>query len=77
MATKKWQVVKIRHCEHVGCDVALEAETILPSSDFLADQAPRLGAHRCAHMLSCNSMDEAACIWAGSNPGYDPFKEDS
>ena len=74
MAEKQWQPIKIRYCKHAGCEVALEAETIYPV-EFLSDQPPRIAGHRCAHWLECNKMDQAACVWAGSNPGYDPFEE--
>jgi hypothetical protein len=74
MATKIWQPIKINFCQHVGTEVALEAEVIYPS-DYLNDQAPRMGGHRCSHGLNCNQDGRPSCIWAGTNPLIDPFIE--
>ncbi len=74
MAHKVWQVVKVRYCEHAGDEVAMEAEMIFPS-DILPDQQPRIVAHRCSRGLACNLVGHASCIWAGTNPVFDPFAE--
>lgn len=74
MAMKTWQTVKIRYCNHAGCEVGLEVETVFPS-ETLPDQPPRLGAHRCSHATECMLVNESTCVWAGSNPDYDPFAE--
>lgn len=74
MAVKVWQAEKIQYCKHAGCEVALEVEAIYPA-DNLPDQAPRLSAHRCSKARDCMLMYGAGCVWSGSNPLYDPFKE--
>ncbi|GAP13802.1 hypothetical protein LARV_01557 [Longilinea arvoryzae] len=75
MAVKMWEPIKVQYCDHAGCEVALEAEVVYPA-ETLPDQ-PRLGAHRCSHGAICSQMDKPACLWAGTNPGYDPFNERS
>ncbi len=74
MAVKTWEAVKIRYCDHAGSEVALEAEKVYPS-EFLSDQPARLLAHRCSRGVECSLNNQAACVWAGTNPDYDPFKE--
>ncbi len=74
MAEKTWETVKVCRCQHIGQDVALEAEVVYPA-EWLPDQAARLLAHRCSHGLECNQDGRAACLWAGSNPAFDPFLE--
>lgn len=73
MAKKTWEVSKVCYCEHVGQKVALETELVYPA-EFLPDQPPRVRGHRCSHGVNCNRMDKAACVWAGTNPDYDPFQ---
>lgn len=73
MAEKMWKDIKTIRCSHVGCDVELEVEEIYPA-EFYPDQSPRLGAHRCSHGIQCSLDDSHTCLWAGTNPGYDPFK---
>jgi len=75
LAVKTWQVVKVRYCHHVNQDVSFEAEVIYPA-EFLPDTAPRVIAHRCSHAFSCNLDGRPSCIWAGTNPSYDPFREE-
>ena len=41
MAQKKWYVSKVRYCEHVGHEIALETEVVLPSA-YLLGQPPRI-----------------------------------
>jgi hypothetical protein len=74
MAEKVWQPIKVRHCDHVGCDVALEVSAVYPAEN-LPDQAPRIVGHRCSKAMDCLLNDKAACVWAGNNPSFDPFKE--
>lgn len=73
MAEKKWEMIKIRYCNHVGCEVGLEAELIYPP-EYMPDQPPRVSAHRCSRGKDCMLMEQASCVWAGSNPAYDPFE---
>jgi len=72
MAQVKWQVSKIRYCEHVGHEIALETELIFPS-EHLPDQPPRVIAHRCSNATMCNQFDTMACAWCGTNPDYRPM----
>jgi hypothetical protein len=74
MAEKSWQVIKVRYCHHAGQEVNLEAEMIYPA-EFLPDQQPRVNAHRCSHAFACNLDGRASCVWAGTNPTFDPFIE--
>ncbi len=73
MTFKNWEVIKVSYCEHAGEEVALEAEIVYPAS-YLPEQAPRIIAHRCSRGLACNSFRHPSCCWAGTNPGFDPFK---
>jgi hypothetical protein len=68
-----WEVSKICFCEHAGQEVALEKEVVYPA-EFLPDQPPRILARRCSHGLMCNRYAKPTCIWAGTNPDYDPFR---
>jgi hypothetical protein len=74
MSNREWQVVKVRHCHHVDKEVGLEAQVVFPA-EFLPDQPPRILAHRCSAAMSCNQDGRPSCIWAGTNPAYDPFSE--
>ncbi len=74
MAHKTWETLKIHYCDHIKTDVALEAETVYPA-EWLPDQAPRINAHRCSNGAICSLSDKASCVWAGTNPNYDPFIE--
>jgi hypothetical protein len=74
MAVKTWQKIKVQYCQHAGGEVALEAEVLYPE-EHLPDQGPRVVAHRCSRGLECGLLEEAACVWAGTNPTYDPFLE--
>ncbi len=74
MAVKTWQTVRVRFCDHAGADVSLEALVIYPA-EHLPDQAPRVIAHRCSHALACNLESRPSCMWAGTNPAFDPYKE--
>ncbi|MAT42564.1 MAG: hypothetical protein CL609_09500 [Anaerolineaceae bacterium] len=74
MAEKRWQTIQVKHCDHVGCDVKLQALVILPP-ERLPDQPPRVEAHRCSKGLQCSSLTKPTCVWAGTNPNYDPFAD--
>ena len=74
MAQRTWQTIKIRYCEHAGQEVSMDAEVILPA-EWLPDGPPRVIAHRCSHAVDCNLDNRASCVWAGTNPAYDPFAE--
>ncbi len=75
MVYKAWQIVKIRYCEHAGSEVTMEAELMYPA-DHLPDMQPRIIAHRCSRAIACNLDNRASCVWAGTNPTFDPFAED-
>jgi hypothetical protein len=74
MALKTWQVIKVVYCHHVGSEVGLEAEVVYPA-DIMPEQSPRVLSHRCSHAFSCNLDNRPSCVWAGTNPTFDPFAE--
>lgn len=74
MAEKAWKPIKIRYCNHAGCEVSLEVKAVYPA-EHLPDQLPRITGHRCSKAMDCVLYQQATCVWAGSNPSYDPFKE--
>ncbi len=74
MAVKTWETIRLRYCEHVKARVGLQAEVVY-ASDILPDQPPRILAHRCTHAFACNLDNRPSCVWAGTNPLYDPFIE--
>ncbi len=74
MVVQKWQTIKVRYCEHAGADVAMEAGLLFPA-DLLPDQPPRVVAHRCSRAIACNLDNRASCVWAGTNPTFDPFAD--
>ena len=74
MSVREWQSVKYCYCQHVGFNVSLEAEVVIPS-DLFPDQPARVLSHRCSNGLECNLDGRPSCIWAGTNPAIDPFKE--
>jgi len=74
MAHRTWQTIKVRYCHHVNEDVALEADVVYPA-EWLPESAPRVFAHRCSRALACNLEEKASCVWAGTNPAFDPFLE--
>ena len=53
MAVRTWQADTIKYCEHVGHEVALEAEFVF-AAEHLPDQQPRVAARRCSNALVCN-----------------------
>ncbi len=72
MTEKNWQTIKVQFCHHVNCDAALEVQVIYPP-EHLPESAPRITAHRCSLGTSCNAENRASCMWAGTNPDFDPF----
>jgi hypothetical protein len=76
MAVKTWQTIKVRYCQHASAEVGLEAQVIYPA-DILPDQAPRVVAHRCSHAFRCNLDERPSCVWAGTNPTFDPFTDEN
>lgn len=74
MAIREWRSVKFCYCEYAGHNVSLEAEVVFPS-ELLPDQPPRVLSHRCSNSLECNLDGRTCCVWAGTNPVIDPFKE--
>lgn len=74
MAVRTWEALKICYCDHVKKEVSLEAQILYPA-EWLPDQPPRVLAHRCSRGMECNLEGRVSCIWAGTNPAYDPFSE--
>jgi len=74
MADRLWEKIKTIFCNHAGCEVHFEVEVIYPA-EWMPDQPPRVLAHRCSHGVYCRMQDKASCIWAGTNPVYNPFLE--
>lgn len=74
MAERVWEVSRMCYCDHVDSEVALETNLVYPA-DFIPDQNPRVLGHRCSRGLQCNQFSQAACVWSGTNPGYDPFQD--
>lgn len=72
MTVKTWQTIKIQYCHHANAEVSLEAQLVYPA-EWLPDQPPRVTAHRCSQGLRCNLDGRPSCIWAGTNPFYDPL----
>jgi len=70
MAERTWQVSRIKYCEHVGHEIALENEVVYPA-EFLPDQPPRIIARRCSNAIECNLTDDTACEWCATNPGHE------
>jgi hypothetical protein len=71
MAKKEWKVTKVKYCDHVGHEVALENEVVYPA-DHLPDQPARVVARRCSNAMECNQFDKPVCTWCGTNPDHDP-----
>jgi hypothetical protein len=74
MTSKAWQTIKVQYCQHAGGEVSLEAEVLYPG-EHLPEQGPRIVAHRCSRGVECGLLSEASCVWAGTNPTFDPFQE--
>ncbi len=73
MSEKIWETLKVQYCQHVNENVSLQAQVVYPA-EFLPDQPGRVLAHRCSHGSACNLDDKPSCVWAGTNPCFDPFK---
>lgn len=74
MTEAMWQTIKVHYCNRVGSEVSFEAQVVLPS-DIMPDQPARVVAHRCSFGSQCNLDGTPSCVWAGTNPNYDPFEE--
>lgn len=74
MAERDWEVLKVKYCERIGCDVNLEVERIIPA-EYLGEQPPRLVSHRCSRGRECMMFEQVSCIWSGSNSVVDPFQD--
>ncbi len=72
MAVRTWETWRTQFCEHAGKEVRLEAEVTYPAT-WMPEQAPRVLAHRCSAALECNLTSKVACVWAGTNPAYNPL----
>lgn len=72
MAVRTWEVSKIKYCEYVGHEIALETEVVYPA-EHLPEQLPRVVAHRCSNAIACNQLDKPVCIWCGTNPNHQPL----
>ena len=71
MAEKTWQVEEIKHCAHIGHEVAIESEVVYPA-EHLPDQPPHVVAHRCSFGIECNMIDHPVCALCGTNPDINP-----
>jgi hypothetical protein len=74
VAVKKWEQIQVRYCHRVQTEVSLDAEMIF-AAEWMPDQPPQVVAHRCSHAFACNMDGRPSCVWAGTNPAYDPFIE--
>ena len=74
MTKKTWDTLKVQYCQHVDQRVGLQVQVVYPP-EHLPDQPGRILAHRCSHGFACNLDGRPSCIWAGTNPAIDPFKE--
>ena len=72
MALRTWQVSKIKYCEHVGHEIALEAQVVFPA-EHLPDPPPRVVARRCSNALACNGLEKPGCVWCGTLPDHQPI----
>lgn len=72
MTVRTWEVSKIKYCEYVGHEIALEAEVVYPA-EHLPEQSPRVIAHRCSNAIICNQLDKPVCVWCGTNPNHQPL----
>lgn len=63
MAFRTWQVSKIKYCEHVGREIALEADMVFPH-EVLPDQPPRALARPCSNAMTFNQFEKpASLVW--------------
>ncbi len=73
MSEQIWETLKVQYCQHVDEKVSLQAQLVYPA-EFLPDHPGRVVAHRCSHGMTCNLDGRPSCVWAGTNPAFDPFK---
>ncbi len=73
MSEKTWETLKVQYCPQVDDKVSLPAQVVYPA-EFLPDQPGRVLAPRCSHGSACNLDNRPSCVWAGTNPGHDPFQ---
>ncbi len=76
MATKTWETIQTIYCTRIQQEVKLEALVVFPP-EHLPNSSAQVIGHRCSEGLMCNSIEKPACLWAGTNPAYDPFKDDT
>lgn len=74
MATVLWRPVQTKLCERVRKVATLELQLVFPGEN-LPDQPPHVRSRRCSLALECNQFDRATCVWAGTQPEYDPLGE--
>jgi hypothetical protein len=74
MAEKVWKPVKKIYCNRVQEEVLLEALVLYPP-EHLPQNEPQVLGHRCSDGVMCNTIEKPACVWAGTNPNYDPFQD--
>jgi len=74
MAEKVWQTIKVEYCDRRKTSVELEVQMVYPA-EHLPDCGPRIVGHRCSYGAECSLLDKPACVWAGTNPAYDPFQK--
>jgi hypothetical protein len=72
MAFRTWEITKIKYCDHVGHEIALENHLAFPS-EHLPDQPPRVVARRCSNALVCNALEKPGCVWSGTLPDHQPI----
>ena len=73
MERTMWKPIRRMFCEKAGAEAALEVRLVYPA-DFLPDQPPRVAGHRCSLGTDCNHLEAPTCMWAGTLPGFDPFR---
>lgn len=73
MAERAWVKTQVFYCDHAGEQVSIETEMVFPN-DILPETPPQRRAQRCSHSMTCNLLDKPSCVWAGTNPLYDPTK---
>ena len=74
MTMRRWERIKVLYCQHAAAEAALEVQVVYPP-EWFPDQPPRVLAHRCSRAAECNLVGKPSCIWAGTNPVFDPFIE--
>lgn len=73
MSRVLWRTMKRQYCDRIAEEVSLEVKLVFPAT-FLPDQPPKVIGHRCSMGMHCNQIDKPACVWAGTQPDYDPFR---